>query len=153
MPKVFLRSDQMFLFHQETFQCFHPYSTFHYIFQFLNCLEKEKRSYYNVNYFQSQRSWHKKRNCKFATISHIFQLGGGGQATIYRNLLPAYFLFAPISHQMSYITKGKPLRLHILSHCLRLYEQKNIYLSQRCHYCFPDWFLLQNQQKCKKCYN
>lgn len=42
MPKVFLSSDQMFLFHLETFQSFHPYSIFHCIFQFLNCFEKKK---------------------------------------------------------------------------------------------------------------
>lgn len=35
--------------------------------------------------------------------------------------MPAYFLFA---HQISYITKGKPFRLPVLFHCLRLYEQK-----------------------------
>lgn len=45
MPKVFLSSDQVFLFHLETFQCYQPYSTFHYIFQFPNCLEKKKEAF------------------------------------------------------------------------------------------------------------
>lgn len=38
MPKEFLSSDQMLLFHPETFQFFHPYSTLLHIFHFLSCL-------------------------------------------------------------------------------------------------------------------
>lgn len=45
MPKVFLSSDQMFLFHLEALQCYQPYSTFHYIFQFPNGLEKKKEAF------------------------------------------------------------------------------------------------------------
>lgn len=60
------------------------------------------------------------------------------------------FFFSPSSHHLIFITKAKPFRLPITFYCFRLYIQET--KCQRCHYPFPDWFLPQNQQKCKKCY-
>lgn len=136
VPKEFVSSNQVVLFHLEAFQLFHPCCTFPSHLQLSKMLrEGGKKRAFTLSIIskvrdpgEAIRTGHLQQSIEF------FNKGKGG--TLPFPEISCQHSFSSFQLlQLSFRAKAKPFSLPILFHCLRLYLQKSAakHPSQRCH--------------------